>query len=240
MEGCRVTNARWRMFDTDDSLVAAVAGATGLSAIAAGVLIARGIRDPAEALRFLEPALQRDWHDPSLIPGMNDAARRVARAVTDQENVVVFGDFDLDGISSAALACLGLRELGGHVTATVPNRFREGYGLTDASIERLQRMRPDLVITVDCGISAGGSVEKLRAIGIDVVVTDHHEPSDAVPQGIPVANPKLDPTCVSGGLAGAGIALKLIQSVGRELARPDVWRELTDLATLGTIADIVP
>lgn len=235
-----MTDARWRMFGTDESLVASIAGATGLSGIAAGVLVARGIADGAAALNFLDPALQRDWHDPSLIPGMNDAARRVARAVSGDENIVVFGDFDLDGISSAALTCLGLRALGARASATVPNRFREGYGLTDASIERLERMRPDLIITVDCGISAGSSVVKLRELGIDVVVTDHHEPGDEVPDGIPVANPKLDPACLSGGLAGAGVALKLIQSVGRELGKPDLWRDLTDLATLGTIADIVP
>ncbi|MHB9003620.1 MAG: single-stranded-DNA-specific exonuclease RecJ [Coriobacteriia bacterium] len=235
-----MTDARWRMFDIDESLVTAVAGATGLSAITAGVLVARGLTDPAGALRFLDPAMQRDWHDPSLIPGMNDAARRVAAAVSAEENIVVFGDFDLDGISSAALTCLGLRALGATVSATVPNRFREGYGLTQASIERLARMRPDLIITVDCGISAGTSVVALRELGIDVVVTDHHEPGDEVPQGIPVANPKLDPACVSSGLAGAGVALKLIQSVGRELGKPDLWRDLTDLATLGTIADIVP
>ena len=135
-EGCRVTNARWRMAQIDESAVAAVAGGTGLSRIAAAVLVARGIDDPREATRFLEPALQRDWHDPSLIPGMPEAAARVAAAIRAGERIVVFGDFDLDGISSAALACLGLEALGASVHATVPNRFREGYGLTDAAIDR--------------------------------------------------------------------------------------------------------
>ncbi|MBW6469359.1 MAG: single-stranded-DNA-specific exonuclease RecJ, partial [Coriobacteriia bacterium] len=156
------------------------------------------------------------------------------------EQIVVFGDFDLDGISSAALAATGIRLLGGRVTATVPHRFREGYGLTPASVERLRGMAPDLVVTVDCGISGGPEVADLKADGIDVVITDHHEPGDAVPQGVPVADPKLDPGCPSRDLSGAGVALKLVQATGALLGRPDVWRELTDLAMLGTVADIVP
>ncbi|MCE5191004.1 MAG: DEAD/DEAH box helicase, partial [Actinomycetia bacterium] len=132
-----------------------------------------------------------------------------------------------------------LRELGGRVEATVPHRFREGYGLTSASIQRVLAMEPNLVVTVDTGVSASAEVELLRERGVDVVVTDHHEPGGLVPVGVPVANPKL---AGAGALelAGAGVALALVRGVGEALGSNEAWRSLTDLATLGTVADIVP
>ena len=213
---------------------------TGVSPVVARILAARGITTPTAVERFLEPDLGRDWLDPAAIPGMGAAAARVARAIRSDQRIVVFGDFDLDGVSSAAVAALGLRALGGEVTATVPHRFREGYGLTPASVERLRKSGADLVVTVDCGVSAASEVAELESAGIDVVITDHHEPGDALPRTVPVANPKLDTGCPSRDLAGAGVALKLVQAVGAELGRHDEWRGLTDLAMLGTVADIVP
>lgn len=232
--------ALWNIRDASESLVAQLAKSTGLSRVVARVLVARGIDTPESVRRFLEPDLSRDWLDPALIPGMEDAAHVVAAAVADGRRIVIFGDFDLDGISSAAVAARGLAAMGADVRAIVPNRFTEGYGLTLPAIDRLLQMKADLVVTVDCGVSAAVEVEKLRASGVDVVVTDHHEPGAGVPVGIPVANPKLEPGSASGELAGAGVALKLVQAVGRLTGHPDVWRGLTDLAMLGTIADIVP
>ena len=184
---------RWRVAEVDEAVVERVASATGLSKTVARVLALRGFTDGESAKNFLEPDLDRDWADPSVIPGMDDAAARVAHAVRENERIVVFGDFDLDGISSAALAMRGLSALGATISAVVPNRFREGYGLTEASIERLESMSPGLVVTVDCGISSGPEVDLLRERGIDVVITDHHEPGDLVPKDVPVTNPKLDP-----------------------------------------------
>jgi len=230
----------WRPRVVDDGAVARLAAATGLSEVVARILVARGIETPEAAERFLEPDLDRDWLDPFLIPGMQQAAERVAAAIRAQERIVVFGDFDLDGVSSAAVAARGLAALGAEVTATVPHRFREGYGLTPVSVARLVEAAPGLVITVDCGISAAVEVAELAAAGIDVVVTDHHEPGAGLPEGVPVADPKIDPACPSRELAGAGVALKLVQGVGLHLGRPDEWRALADLAMLGTVADIVP
>jgi single-stranded-DNA-specific exonuclease len=235
-----VTKRRlWDLAAADAPRATALASATGLSAITAGILVARGIETPEAAHRFLEPSLERDWVRPSDIPGMADAARRVAQAIDADQRIVVFGDFDLDGISSAALLTLGLREFGGHVEGTVPHRFREGYGLGEASVARLVALEPDLIITVDCGISSAAEVTHLRGQGIDVVVTDHHEPGADVPLGVPVADPKL---AEDGGpaLAGAGVALELVRACGALLGRPDVWLEYTDLAMLGTVADVVP
>jgi len=230
----------WRLAEADERVVAALAASTGHSAIVARVLAVRGITTAEEVARFLEPSLERDWLDPLLIPGMAEAAGRVADAVRAGERIVVFGDFDLDGISATAVAARGLRAMGGDVVAMVPHRFHEGYGLSAPAIDRVLTHSPRLVVTVDCGISARDEVATLRAAGVDVVVTDHHEPGAGVPEGIAVANPKLDEACPSRDLAGAGVALKLVQAVGGLLGRPETWRTLADLATLGTVADIVP
>ncbi len=232
--------SRWRLSPADPSLVRELAQATGLSDVTARVLACRGIADAASAGRFLTPDLDRDWLDPSLIPGMDVAAQRVADALASGERIVVFGDFDLDGIAAAAVGVLGLREMGADVRAIVPHRFQEGYGLSDAALARVLTLEPSLVITVDCGIAASAEVETLRSLGVACVVTDHHEPGDRRPSGVPVANPKLDPACPSYALAGAGVALKLVQEVGDRVGNPEVWRGLVDLTALGTVADIVP
>ncbi len=230
--------SRWDVAHTDAAAVSSLAEVTGLSVVTASILLARGVATPEAVRRFLEPLLDRDWVRAGDIPGMPEAAERVAAAVRAGELIVVFGDFDLDGISAAATATLGLRAMGASVEAAVPHRFREGYGLTQASIERVVAMEPDLVITVDCGISNAAEIAALAERGVAAVVTDHHEPGEGVPRGIPVANPKL----AEGGpeLSGAGVALALVQVVGEILGHPDVWRGLTDLAMLGTVADIVP
>jgi len=219
-------------------MVASLAAQTGVSTITARILVARGITSPDAARRFLEPSLDRDWVKRDDIPGLDRAAERVAAAVRAGEHIVVFGDFDLDGISAAATATVGLRAMGASIDAVVPHRFREGYGLSIAAMERVVALAPGLVVTVDCGISGAVEVAWLASRGIDVVVTDHHEPGEAVPQDIPVANPKLAPD--GPPLSGAGVALALVREVGELLGEPDVWRDLTDLAMLGTVADIVP
>lgn len=231
---------RWRIVSVDEGAVADLARKAGISHVIARLLIGRGITDVEAAQRFLEPDLDRDWLDPAIIPGMEAAAERVAESLRAGERIVVFGDFDLDGISSAAVLTRGLRLMGGDVNAIVPNRFTEGYGLTEPAIERVRQLDPRLVVTVDCGISSASEVAKLCASGIDVVVTDHHEPGADVPRDVPVADPKLAEDCPSRDLAGAGVALKLLHAVGRAVGRDDVWRSMSGLATLGTVADIVP
>ncbi len=211
----------------------------GVSPILARLLALRGVGDADAARRFLAPDLERDWSVPSEIPGMDACADALADAVRAGRDIVVFGDFDVDGLTAAAVLARTLGDLGATVRATVPHRFREGYGLSEASVARLVGMRPDLVVTVDCGISSAAEVRDLQAQGIEVVVTDHHEPGGSVPEGVPVADPKLPGACFE-GLAGAGVALKLAQAVGERLGSPDAWLEYADLAAIGTIGDIVP
>ncbi|MHB1324175.1 MAG: single-stranded-DNA-specific exonuclease RecJ [Coriobacteriia bacterium] len=230
--------APWRVASPDDGTVAELMAQTGVSAITAGILVARGIVTAHDARRFLEPSLARDWPAAGEIPGLAEAAASVAEAVRKSRRICVFGDFDLDGISATATATLGLRAFGASVLPVVPHRFREGYGLSEASLGRIAGLSPDLVVTVDCGISSASEVAWLRERGIDVVITDHHEPGEGIPAGVPVANPKL--AADGPQLAGAGVALALVREVGVVLGHDNAWLELTDLAMLGTVADIVP
>ena len=208
----------------------------------AATLASRGVETVEDARIFLNPSLERDWLNPYELPGLGEVADAVERAVRADKHIVVFGDFDLDGISATTVLTRGLRKFGAHVTPFIPKRFEEGYALTDAAIERLCALdpAPEFVVTVDCGISCKDAVAKLVDRGIDVAITDHHEPLDLVPVGVPVADPKLDSACPSTVLAGVGVALKLVQILGGRFGRPHFWRELTDFAALGTIADLMP
>ncbi len=231
---------RWRVLEPDPAVEQAIRQGFGVPALVARVLAARGFTDLDAVGRLLTPSLGRDWLDPLDLPGMAQAADRVERAVRDGETVAVFGDFDVDGMSSAALLALALRDLGATVHAFIPRRFGEGYGLSAAALERVAAAcSPDLIVTVDNGIASADEVAAAVARGIDVVVTDHHEPGSSVPRGVPVTDPKLDPESPSRDLAGAGVALKLVCELGRRLGRPDLWRGYTDLASLGTVSDMM-
>ena len=232
---------RWSPLAADEAAERRLVAELGLQPLVARVLAARGVKDPAVAREFLSPSLERDWEDPLLIPGMAQAADRVGRALADHEPIAVFGDFDVDGMSASCLLALALRRLGGEVHPFIPHRFGEGYGLSREALCRVREAcSPGLIVTVDNGIAAASEVAWLVSQGIDVVVTDHHEPADLVPEGVPVTDPKLDPACPSRDLAGAGVALKLVCELGRRLGRPQLWRDYTDVASLGTLSDMMP
>lgn len=231
---------RWQVLSRDVAAEHRIREATGISPLAARVMAARGIATAEEAQSFLSPSLDRDWHDPRELPGLCDAADRVERALNNHEVIAIFGDFDVDGMSSTCLLTHALRKLGATVHPYIPRRFGEGYGLSKQALERvIDDCNPDVIITVDNGIAAAHEVEVLLERGIDVVITDHHEPADLVPQHVAVCNPKLDHECVSCDLAGAGVALKLVHELGRRRGVADLWRSLTDVATLGTISDMM-
>lgn len=226
----------------DESRVKHFREALNVTNVFARILAKRGFVDSEQVKAFISPSLERDWKDPFLLPDMDTGARRVVEAIQKGESICVFGDYDLDGISATAVMVRGLEALGGDVSAVLPRRLEDGYGLTASAIARIMSRNPQLVVTVDCGISAAEEVNEILAASIDVVITDHHEPGDHVPSGVPVINPKLDPeySCAEDHLSGSGVALKFIQAVGRLTHNPDVWLGLIDLATLGTIADVMP
>lgn len=235
------TTHRWCLAKNDPVLEEQLSASLGVAPLVARIMVAHGIRSAEEGRLFLTPSLERDWADPLIIPGMAEVADRVERAVRIGEPIAVFGDFDVDGITSTCLLTEALRDLGARVQPFIPHRFDEGYGLTCQALDRVtEACSPSLVITVDNGIAARDEVGYLIERGIDIVVTDHHEPADLVPEGIPVTDPKMDACGPSRELAGAGVALKLVQVLGERLGKPNLWRAYTEVAALGTVSDMMP
>ena len=235
------TTHRWSLAKQNPELESRLAAGLGVPALVARIMVAHGIRSIEEGQLFLTPSLDRDWADPLSIPGMGEVADRMERAVRTRERIAVFGDFDVDGITSTCLLTEALRTLGANVAPFIPHRFDEGYGLSRAALDRVVALAdPQLIVTVDNGIAAKGEVSYLEGLGIDLVVTDHHEPSDQVPQGVPLTDPKLVDEGPSRELAGAGVALKLVQVLGERLGKPLLWRSLVEVAALGTVSDMMP
>lgn len=207
--------------------------------LVAQLLYHRGVRDASALEAFLDTGTSL-LHDPFLMPGMNQAVRRLYRALLSMEKVAVFGDFDVDGISGTVLLTKALEGLGATVVPYIPHRVREGHGLNCAAIQELKDQGVSLLVTVDCGLTSGGEVEEAKSLGIDVVVTDHHALPTVPPPAYAIVSPALE-----GGaypfreLSGAGLALKLTQGLYQFLGRE--WNSgLLELAALGTVADVVP
>jgi len=208
--------------------------ALGVSETTARVLVRRGYGNPEEARAFLEGALP--GHDPLLLGTMREACEAIRQALTDGKQICVHGDYDADGICATALAILVLRELGADVTWHLPSRFEEGYGLRRETLTKLAEDGCGLVLTVDCGITAVEEVAHARALGIDVVVTDHHRPGEELPDCPIVATRPSDYPFPE--LCGTGVVYKL----GQALLGPDsdVLARHLDLVALATISDVVP
>lgn len=235
------TTRRWEVAKSDPAIEEKLASGLHVAPLIARIMASRGIASVEEGRLFLTPSLERDWCDPLIIPGMREVADRVQRAVERHESIAVFGDFDVDGITSTCLLTEALRELGANVHPFIPHRFEEGYGISQNALDRVvAECSPSLVVTVDNGIAARDEVSYLVQRGIDLVVTDHHEPADMVPQGVPLTDPKLADEGPSRELAGAGVALKLVQILGERLGKPDLWRSYTEVAALGTVSDMMP
>jgi len=179
--------------------------------------------------------------DPFLLSGMEQAVSRIYRALLSGENIAIYGDYDVDGITSTALLVQGLSALGGNAMPYIPHRLTEGYGLTVTALEKLHNEGISLVITVDCGITSIHEVNKARKWGLDIIITDHHTPLPEIPQAAAVIDPKLpDSAYPSTGLAGVGVAYKLFQAVTRSLGKETLADAAIDLVAIGTIADISP
>ncbi|WP_251198445.1 single-stranded-DNA-specific exonuclease RecJ [Anaerotardibacter muris] len=232
-------SARIQVKPVDGAVVRRIAQSFDLPHFIAATLAARGVTTDEAVERFLNPSLERDWLDPYAIEGMEAVIDQLVTAIKQHERILVFGDFDLDGISATTIMTRGLRAFGTDAIPFIPLRFEEGYGLSTKAIERVLTYEPDLVITVDNGIAAKAEVADLLERGIKVIITDHHEPAELVPEGVPLIDPKCsdNPSAI---LAGAGVALKVVQALGGRLGKPYLWRDLVDFATLGTVADLMP
>lgn len=232
--------AQFSIREADSQIAARLAHDLGLPRFIATTLVGRGITTVRAAKRFLNPSLDRDWLNPCDIPGLAEVADGLIAAIEAKKRIVVFGDFDLDGISATTVLTRGLRALGACAFPFIPRRFEEGYGITAAAFERARALAPDVIVTVDCGIACKHEVVEILKTGIEVYITDHHEAADLVPEGVAVADPKMHEGCPSAILAGVGVALKLVQMLGSRLGFPHLWRSYTDFATLGTVADLMP
>jgi single-stranded-DNA-specific exonuclease len=224
----------WQLEHCAYAGVRALAAALGVSETTAAVLVRRGYGDPAEAQRFLAGELP--GHDPFALGDMRAAVETVTAAVEAGARICVHGDYDADGICATALAVLLLREMGGDVAWHLPSRFEEGYGLNAGTLTRLAEEGFDLVLTVDCGITAVAEVEHARELGLEVVVTDHHRPAEEFPN-CPVVAP-LKGGYPFPGLCGTGVVWKLAQALLGE-GHPFLERHL-DVVALATVADVVP
>ncbi|MCX8062769.1 MAG: single-stranded-DNA-specific exonuclease RecJ [Anaerolineales bacterium] len=201
----------------------------------------REIYNREQAEEFLSPTLDRA-HDPWLMKGMRAAIDRICFAIRRREKIAIYGDYDVDGVSATALLYDFLETLGADVHPYIPNRFEEGYGVKQEGLRALKEEGTKLVITVDCGARANIEAEYARSIGLDLIVTDHHQPHQENPHAIAMLNPKQkDETYPYPNLSGVGIAYKLVQALQQTLnsAKPDMT-EYLDLVALGTIADITP
>jgi single-stranded-DNA-specific exonuclease len=224
----------WQLEHCAYAGVRALAAALGVSETTAAVLVRRGYGDPAEAQRFLAGELP--GHDPFALGDMRAAVETVTAAVEAGARICVHGDYDADGICATALAVLLLREMGGDVAWHLPSRFEEGYGLNAGTLTRLAEEGFDLVLTVDCGITAVAEVEHARELGLEVVVTDHHRPAEEFPN-CPVVAP-LKGGYPFPGLCGTGVVWKLAQALLGE-GHPFLERHL-DVVALASVADVVP
>ena len=223
-------DGRWTIAPCAPEEASALASALAISETLAAVLIRRGLDDVEEARAFL--AGEREPHDPLLLGDTAVAVERIRGAIAAGTRICVHGDYDVDGICATALAVLTLRALGADVVWHLPSRFEEGYGVSRETLARLAEDGVGLVITVDCGITAVEEVAEARALGLDVIVTDHHRPGDELPDCPIVATRPSDYPFPE--LCGTGVVWKLAEALGA--ADP----KHLDLVALATIADVVP
>lgn len=233
----------WLVNRTNPEFLRYLSDKASISPLLTQILVNRGLRDADAIKNFLSPSLA-NFHDPFLMPDMDRAVSRLKEAVRRKETVFIYGDYDADGITATALLIAALKKLNLQVRYHIPNRITEGYGISDKGIQKAKECGAHLIITADCGISSGSEVAHARSLGMDVIITDHHEPPDRLPEAIAVVDPhRKDSAYPFKYLAGVGVAFKLVQAffrnTGSGTQNTDL-NEYLDLVALGTVADSVP
>src|SRR6195256_834823 len=231
---------RWDSVKCDDAAADMLAAALGIAPVVARLLCQRGLSDPELAGRFLNPSLD-PLHDPMLLADMGVAVDRIMGAIARKEKIAIHGDYDVDGVTSTVIRRRALELLGGDVVHFIPERLKDGYGLQPIAIERLHADCVALVVFVDCGIRGADAARRARELGVDLIITDHHEPDAELPQALAVINPKRhDCTYPDKSLAGVGVALKVVQALCRSAGRDSWLPGFVKIAAIGTLADVVP
>lgn len=238
----------WRIQPYDPARIAALGKATGTSPVVAQLLMARGIVEQTAVREFLECKLT-SLRDPALLPGVPEAAARLMSAVRERRKITVYGDYDVDGMTAVSLLLQCLRLLGADANFYVPRRIEEGYGLNADALRSLAEAGTKVVVTVDCGISGVAESHIARELGLELIITDHHEFAAELPTAAAIVHPRLPGTSYPfAGLSGAGVALKVAwelcrQADGATKVSPrmrDFLMSAVGLAALGTVADVVP
>ena len=233
---------RWTYYpDASRDVVRRLMDGLKISPVLARVLGNRGVASVAEGQRFLSPTLA-DLHDPFSMPGMDRAVARINRAIATGERIGVYGDYDVDGVTGAALLFRFFGDVGADAIFRIPNRMREGYGLTEVGIDELARAGVRLLVAVDCGTNSVDEIAYARRLGIDAIVADHHTASETLPDAVAIVNPHLPgSTYPFKYLTGVAIALKLTLAVSRArgLSEERALEDL-DLVAVGSIADVAP
>jgi len=239
---------RWHIQPHDQAVVAGLERSAGVSSIVARLLAARGLTAPDEVRSFLSGSLS-DLRDPDLLPGVAEAADRMLAAAKAGRNIVVYGDYDADGMCATAILMNCLEAIDAQASWYVPDRFEEGYGLNGDALESLAKKGASLVVTVDCGIASVAEARKARDLGLELIITDHHSFADTLPEADVLVHPRLPGAGYPfGELCGAGVAFKLAWAIAtRACGSKQVTPRLREMllksigfAALGTVADVVP
>lgn len=241
-------NSSWFTAPVDKNLLDQLFKETGLPPLLLHLLTIRGIREPQEIYRHLHPSLS-DFADPFFLPDMEKAVKRLVKAIKEREKIAIYGDYDVDGTTGAAILYLFFRELGLEPLVIFPHREKDGYGLHAHLLPPLKERGVKLLISVDCGISSHEACQLARQLGLEIIITDHHEVGATLPEALAVVNPKRpDSSYPFRELAGVGVAFCLLRALRRRLYQEGIirreevpnLRRYLDLVALGTVADIVP
>ena len=234
-------NKKWEIYQTNEEKVEKLQEKYKLNRLLSTLLTNRGITEEAEITKFLNPK-RSDFYDPFGMPDMEKAAERILKAIKDKEQIIIYGDYDVDGITSVTVLKSFLEERGIQVNVYIPNRLNEGYGLNKTAMEEIAKQGNKLMITVDCGITAVDEVEYAKTFDIETIITDHHEPAEELPKAIAVVDAKRkDNKYECRNLAGVGVVFKLIQALSIKLGLdPKEYLKYLDIVCVGTISDIVP
>jgi single-stranded-DNA-specific exonuclease len=230
----------WDHLPCNDEASGRLAAALGVHPVVARLLCLRGLADAVSADRFLNPSLDH-LHDPFKLADMDRAVARLEGALARRERIAIHGDYDVDGITSTVMLRRALELLGGDVVHFIPERVRDGYGLQPSAIERLHAEGVKLIVSVDCGIRGTEAALRARDLGVDLIVTDHHEPAGTLPPAFAVINPKRhDCSYPDKNLAGVGVALKVVQALIARAGKDKWLPAFVKIAAIGTLADVVP
>ena len=234
-------NKKWEINKPDENKVKEIENKYQINSLLAKILVNREITEEKDIQQFLSPT-RKDFYDPYLMPDMEKAVERILKAIDNKEKVLIYGDYDVDGITSVTVLKSFLEERGLKVDEYIPNRLDEGYGLNIPAVEKIASEKYTLMITVDCGISAIEEVKYANSLGVEVIITDHHEPGEKLPEAIAVVDSKRkDNKYPFRNLAGVGVVFKLIQAISKKLELEEKeFLKYLDIVCIGTISDIVP